>query len=732
MPDNVYRGTIEEIIYRNDDNGFTVAILETADTIYTVVGSLLEIEKGDDVEIIGEYTYHKQYGDQVKVQSCIKVLPTEEDKIIKFLSSSNIKSVGPKLAERIVKHFGSATLDIMQFNIERLLEVEGIGSSKLEKIRESYAKTIGMRDSIIFLQGLSLGPKTIAKIIAAYGSKTVKVIKDNPYLLYEQFEGIGFDKCDEIAVQLGYDLGSKFRIRAFINHTIYEKSMGGHSFIMKSELLRDVSNQLSIEETEVLSGIQALEMMGSIVVEEDKVYRIALFEAEHMIAEKLIGMLKEGKHHPVDVKKQVRAFENGEKIMLSDMQREAIYSVFKEKVTVITGGPGTGKTTLIKAVTHICNEQKLRLALAAPTGRAAKRMEQSTRHEAKTIHRLLEYQFSEDDNLLTFGRNEANELEEDVVVIDEVSMIDTYLMRSLVDALKHDSIIVFIGDSDQLPSVGPGRVLGDLIDSGVFKVTRLRDIYRQSESSLIPINAERVKNGEDLLSANRDGDFFYMKDFNQRSSSNRIKELVSKRLPDFYGFDPVWDIQVISPVKRGILGTRELNASLQEVINPMDGFKDEILIGMKKLRTHDKVMQMKNNYNMEWMDIETLDKGKGVFNGDIGEITSIDKKDRSLTIVFDKTRETQYNFEDIGDIELAYAITIHKSQGSEFRAVVIPLGFVPESLVSRNLLYTAITRGKELVVILGSENALYGMIRSEHSERRYSSLGERLIFYRNR
>ena len=617
---------------------------------------------------------------------------------------------------------------MINYNTNELLKVNGIGKSKLKQVVESYGEVVGNRNTIMFLQSLDVGSGLINRIIRKYGKRTEELITKNPYRLYDEVDGIGFIKADAIAEKMGVEKDSVFRIRSYIKHHLYEVSNNGSSFLYRKDLVEIVSKILGLPEETIENEIEELLIKGDLIketVQKERIYLANIYYAETQVAGKLVAINSFNANRDINHKlvgNLLKDFQSNQNIVLNELQKEAVLGALKNKITVITGGPGTGKTTIVDAILNISENFDLKVFLTAPTGRAAKRMEESTGQKAKTIHRLLEYQYIEDMDMLTFNKNEEDPLSADLVIVDEFSMIDINLLNHLLSAITVDMRLVMIGDIDQLPSIGPGNALKDIIESNIFGTVRLTEIYRQGKDSNIVLNAHRINHGEMPLSNNQESDFFLMSMTNQKEILNELVKLVSERLPSYYNIDPVKDIQIISPIKNGILGTRKLNEMIQNTLNPPSEDKTELVFQYKYFREGDKVMQFKNNYSIKWIDVDTLIKGEGIFNGEIGYIHNINPIKKNVKVIFDEYKEVTFEYKDLKDLDLSYAITIHKAQGSEFKCIVIPISFIPPKMMSRNLLYTAVTRGKDLVVILGDKKYLNLMINSQSTDERNSGL----------
>ncbi|WP_069650374.1 ATP-dependent RecD-like DNA helicase [Caloranaerobacter ferrireducens] len=728
------QGTIEEIIYRNESNGYTVAILETEDDVVTIVGYIPIINLGETLKVQGNWMYHSNYGQQFKVDTYQAVVPASLNGIEKYLSSGLIPGIGPKTAKKIVEKFGLNSIDILQYNPDRLIEVEGIGKKKAEKIAEAFAEQRELRDVMIFLQEYGISPTYGVRIYKKYGNETISKIKENPYRLSEDIFGIGFKMADKIARSMGVDLRSNYRVFAGIKFTLMEFSSEGHTYVPKEELVDKTQSLLEVERELVEDGITALALKQEIQLEnvdnEIRVYYMPFYYAEANVSKKIIELaLTELKELNIDVEEEINKLEQESSIKFAQNQKEAIRQAIFNGVLVITGGPGTGKTTTINSIIKLFENQGLSVVLAAPTGRAAKRMSEATGREAKTIHRLLEYSFVDDEIGMAFARDEGTPIDSDVVIIDEVSMVDILLMNNLLKAIMPGTRLILVGDVDQLPSVGPGNVLRDIIDSKVVKVVKLNEIFRQAQESMIIVNAHRINKGSLPFLNVKGKDFFFINKDSSEEVVDTIIELCKERLPKFYGYDPVKDIQVLTPMKKGDTGVNALNERLQEVLNPKHKLKNEKKVGESIFRVGDKVMQIKNNYRMKWEIIKDdgiNEEGEGVFNGDFGYVYDIDEEESEMTVLFDDNKKAIYSFSQLDELKLAYATTIHKSQGSEFPVVVMPICWGPPMLLTRNLLYTAITRAKELVVLVGNKKFLYMMINNNRITKRYSGLNKRL------
>lgn len=725
------KGTVKEIIFRNEENGYVVAEIATGKEDAVVVGYIPIINVGETMAFTGNITVHPIYGEQLQVVTSKQVAPSDLEGIVKYLSSGLIKGIGPKMAERIVDKFGKDSLDIIQYNPERLIEISGIGSKKAKAIAEAYEEQRELKEVMLFLSKFGVSMAYAVKIFRKYGDKTVELLRENPYRLADDIVGIGFKMADTIAKRMGIDPKSPYRIMCGIKYALTQYNLEGHTYAVNEDLILRAAKILAVDRSMVEDGVTTLTINGDIHQEnidgDITVFPMAFFYAETGVCKKIIELSSTGfDKSKIDLKEEIKEIESEQEITLAENQKKAIEEAYKNGVTVITGGPGTGKTTIVNSIIKLFEGQNLKIGLAAPTGRAAKRLTETTGREAKTIHRLLEYSFSDDNSGMAFSKNGEEPLSFDVIIIDEVSMVDILLMYHLLKAIMPGTRLIMVGDVDQLPSVGPGNVLQDIIDSGIVKVVRLTEIFRQAQESMIVVNAHRINKGLKPKVNMKEKDFFFLSKRNQNEILYTIKELCIRRLPKFNDYDPSKDIQVLTPMKNSKVGTINMNKELQSILNPQDKGKKEKVIGDKLFRVGDKVMQIKNNYNIKWKSENGLKEGEGVFNGDIGYVTDIDDEEKLLSVCFDDEKYVDYNFSSLDEIELAYSITIHKSQGSEFPVIIIPLCWGPPMLLNRNLLYTAVTRAKELVVLVGMEKYLYMMIKNERNSNRNSGLNFRL------
>ena len=718
-------GTVDSVIYSSDETGYTVCEIEDENGLPAVlVGTMPYIAEGDTITAAGRWTNHPTYGRQFKVEMYEKTLPGTENEILRYLSSGAIHGIGPKTAAKIVERFGEDTFDVMENHPDWLAELPGITLKKARAVSESFADIAGARNVMMFCADY-FGSTTSMKIYRKWGGKAVDMIRNNPYRLCDDFSGIGFRRADSIASACGITQDSKDRLRAGIIHTLKTAAQsGGHTCLPEAKLEDAASEILGVARDILPEHIKALEKEGRIVSFQNNgtlYYALARYRsAEVYCADKLRQINRAcPKVSGEDIGAFIAKTENENGFEYAKLQRLAIASALENGVMVLTGGPGTGKTTVIKGLISIFDSIGLDTALAAPTGRAAKRISEACGCEAKTIHRLLEMEHNDDDENPRFMRNQTCYLDEDVLIVDEASMIDIILLEALLRAAKPGCRIVFIGDRDQLPSVGAGNVLADIIDSGAYTTVRLTDIFRQAKESMIIVNAHLINEGKMPQCDNRANDFFFLKRYDDASIAATVSELVKTRLPKAYGEKISDGIQVITPSRKGAAGTEALNAMLQESLNPPDASKPEKSAHGIVLRLGDRIMQNKNNYGVEWEKDGT--EGVGVFNGDIGFIAGIDKKSECCDMNFDG-RECRYEFSQLDEIEHAYAITVHKSQGSEYPVVIIPLYGCASVLLTRNLLYTAVTRASEMVILVGRPDVLETMVENGKSRERYTSL----------
>ncbi len=735
-------GTVSSIRFRNEENGWTVLVLSTEDGDITCTGTFLFIQEGELWEMDGEFIFHEKFGQQIQVKVAKKQVPKTTDQIERYLSSGLIPHIGPKTAKKLVDKYGEKVIDKILEDEKTLLKIPGIGKKKAGAIRQALADQEENREISIFLQSLEIGPKTAAQIIQTYGDQTIPAIEKNPYQLIDDVDGIGFRLADKIARNYGIEDDSPFRLKAAILYLLQREARDqGLSFLRREELETGMAKLLGKAPEDLDRLLFDLEIAGKLKHDHknDRWYEKELYEVENEIANKLAQMVAYPLIDRLDFDPLLVEVEMG--VRLAEKQIDAIDLASKNQIMVLTGGPGTGKTTVLKAILTLFDKNGLNTVLAAPTGRAAKRMEESTGRAAITLHRLLGYRGGKDGDSLKPEKNEDDPLTCDAIIIDEASMIDIFLMGNLMKAVMPETRLVFVGDIDQLPSVGPGNVLQDLIQSQIIATVKLDTIYRQSAESLIVTNAHRINHGEEPILNQSDKDFFFLPTANAVDALDVIIDLVIRRLPSHYGLKAKTDIQVLSAMKKGPCGVENLNLSLQQALNPKNPKKHEIEVRDQVFREGDSVMQSRNNYKMTWKERpsakssllhgdEEMVEGEGVYNGDFGLIERIDPEGEWLEVDFEG-RLARYSEEDFKDLIHSFAITIHKSQGSEFPCVVIPLVAGPPMLLTRNILYTAITRAKKLVVLVGSQNMLNAMIKNNLIKDRNSSLDEHLRHYYN-
>ena len=729
-------GRISKIIFNNEDNGYTVAVLDTDEGAIRIAGSIADPREGASYRLEGRFGIHPKYGEQFNFASYEELLPEGEDAIYEFLAAGNIKGIGPKTARTIVDTFGEDALKVIEETPEKLIRISGIGPKSLAKISESYAESREFASVSIELRELGIEMADAVRIYKCYGVDSVYIVKDNPYILVEDIRGITFPRADKIAMKLGIEPDSMFRIESGVRYALRQWAVSGSTLMPEEMLVERVSELLDVPRENVRDAVSGLVFNGEL--EEDSIdevpviYLYGYYQAEERTAYNLRRIIdSDTAPIPAIIDNLISDAESsmevgGVSISLSADQLKAVQAALTSNVSIITGGPGTGKTTILRMLVSIFARLGMSVALAAPTGRAAKRMEEATGHQAMTIHRLLEYVYSEDEETLNFGRNEDNPLAQDVIIVDEASMIDILLMDGLLQAVKSGTRVVFTGDADQLPSVGAGNVLRDMIASDCIRTTRLKDIFRQSADSHIVTNSHMINDGEYPDPGGKDSDFFIIQRNNETEILDTIKEMTGGRLSRSFDFiNSADDIQVLTPTKRGMLDAPSLNTVLQEIINPGDEDTPELKIGGKTFRPGDKVMQLRNNYNAEWRSDYDWTEGKGIFNGDMGTVESVDVFDKTMVVRSDD-RLITYAGDMFEEVDLAYAVTVHKSQGTEFPAVIIPAWRFPPMLMARNLLYTAVTRGKQLVLIIGDPRCVKYMIDNNRADERYTGLKYRL------
>lgn len=727
-------GYVEHIVFRNEENGYTVFHLENEDGEVTCVGNLNFITEGEMLELEGEYVNHSVYGNQLKVSAYRVKEPEDLVSIERYLGSGAIKGIGQTMASRIVKKFREDTFRIIEEEPERLAEIKGISERKAMEIASQMEEKKDMRKSMIYLQKYGISTKLAAKIYQRYGMKVHQILEENPYRLADDIEGVGFRTADEIAARIGIHTDSDYRIRSGLFYILQQAVAEGHIYLPEELLLRRAKVLLGIEIEDIEKYIMDLCMERKTVMKE-KDGKVIVYPAHYYYMElntaKMLNDLDIDCQMPEDmIEKRLRAVEEKEKIELDPLQHKAVIESIKHGLLILTGGPGTGKTTTINTMIQFFESEGLSILLAAPTGRAAKRMTEATGYEAQTIHRLLEVNGNpEEESTGGFLRNRENPLEADVIIIDEMSMVDLNLMHALLSAVVQGTRLILVGDVDQLPSVGPGSVLKDIISSERFHVVTLTKIFRQAGESDIIMNAHKINAGEPVELNKKSRDFFFVKCDEADTIIGGIIALIQRKLPQYVQAHPN-EIQVMTPTRKGLLGVERMNVILQKYLNPADEKKTEREINGRLFREGDKVMQIKNNYQLEWEICTrfglTVDKGMGVFNGDMGVISEINEYKETVEVEYDEGRKVKYGFDMVDELELAYAITVHKSQGSEYPAVILPLLPGPKLLYNRNLLYTAVTRAKKCLTIIGSDTTFQEMIRNKSEQERYTSLAERI------
>lgn len=734
------KGYVDHIIYQNKDNGYAVLSMNVDDEEEICVGIFRGVDNGENLEITGEYVEHPSYGFQFKANSFKVVEPDDLLSMERYLGSGAIKGVGEALAKRIVKKFGKDTFRVIEEEPERLVEVKGISERIAQQITDQMIEKREIREAFLFLQKYGITNTLAVKIYEKYGMGMYSILKENPYRLAEDIQGVGFRLADEIAEKIGIHTDSDYRIRSGILYTLLQASLEGHMFLPMRVLVRRSADLLQVPEEAIRAQIQNLHMDHKVVVkkttDEPEVYAFSYYYAElncaRMLRELNVLMeseLLDSEEKRIETILQRILKEQG--LELDELQKNAVLECVKHGIMILSGGPGTGKTTTINTIIRYFDEEGMDILLAAPTGRAAKRMTEATGYEARTIHRMLEINGGmEDGSRARFERNGENPLEADVVIIDEMSMVDIYLFQSLLEAVSVGTRLILVGDVDQLPSVGPGQVLQDLIESKSFPTVMLKKIYRQAGESDIVMNAHRINMGQKIALNNKSKDFFFLPRNDVQVIYKHMIQLITEKLPRYVEAQP-YDIQVLTPMRKGSLGVETLNEILQRYLNPADPSKQEHMTGERIFREGDKVMQIKNNYQLEWEIVSQygirIDSGSGVFNGDIGTIRRIREESSTVQVEYDEHRLVEYTFSQLDEIELAYAITIHKSQGSEYPAVLLPLLSGPKMLMNRNLLYTAVTRARKCVTILGSQEVVDGMIENENQYHRYTGLGRRIL-----
>lgn len=729
------QGYVEHIVFRNADNGYTVLNLICDEDEITCVGIFPVVAEGEILLLHGEYTSHPTYGEQFSVKSYETKPPEDVLSIERYLASGAIKGIGVALASRIVRRFKQDTFRIMEEEPERLAEIKGISERMAMEISDQMVEKKDLRDAMIFLNQYGITSNLAVKIYQTYGQEIYSVIRENPYRMAEEVSGIGFKIADEIAGRVGIRTDSDFRIRSGILYCLSTASSMGHTYLPKEELLQYANQLLGVDIGDIESHVMNLAMDGKVVLRAEGVYAKSFFRMEQLSAGMLHALNVTFDETPAHLEQAIAQIQREEDMALEAGQTEAVRQAATHGLFILTGGPGTGKTTTIRAMIRYFISEGYDILLAAPTGRAAKRMSEATGYEAKTIHRLLEVNgaMSEVEDAGRTGgmfeRNEHNPLEADVIIIDEMSMVDITLLYALLKATAHGTRLILVGDENQLPSVGPGNVLRDMISAGCFPTVTLQKIFRQASQSDIVVNAHKINAGEHVALDNKSRDFFFLKRYDADVIIRVMLQLIRDKMPKYVDAGS-YDIQVLTPTRKGLLGVERLNVILQQYLNPPSPDKKEHQVGERIFREGDKVMQIRNNYQLEW-EIRSryglaIEKGLGVFNGDVGTIQQINDYSQTVTVLYDENRIVEYAFKGLDELELAYAITIHKSQGSEYPAVVMPLLPGPRMLMNRNLLYTAVTRARKCITIVGDEATFYQMVDNTTQQRRYSGLEQRL------
>lgn len=725
-------GYVEHIIYRNADNGYTVLNLVSGEDEITCVGIFSAIAEGENIEAQGEYTEHPTYGQQFKVTSFEEKAPEDEEAIERYLGSGAIKGIGLAMAARIVRRFKEDTFRIIEEEPERLAEIKGISNRKAMEIASQVNEKRDLRQAMIFLQQYGITMNLAVKVYQAYGQDVYGIIRENPYRLADDIDGVGFRTADEIAAQVGIRMDSDFRVRSGILYTLLQASGEGHTYLPETELTPRASKLLNVTAEQVEKQYMDLAIERKIILkqmeDQTQIYAASFYYMEANTATMLKRLNVSYDVSDAEIEQRIRGIEKKSGMTLDEHQVTAVKEAVRNGLLVITGGPGTGKTTTINTIIRYFELEGLEIFLAAPTGRAAKRMSETTGFEARTVHRMLELNGGAEGSG-GFERDESNPLEADVIIVDEMSMVDISLMYSLLKAISVGTRLILVGDVNQLPSVGPGSVLRDIIQSHACNVVMLTKIFRQASTSDIIVNAHKINHGEEVILDNKSMDFFFLKRYDADVIINVVLQLIKQKLPKFVDATP-YDIQVLTPMRKGLLGVERLNGILQRYMNPPANDKVEKEYGSTVFREGDKVMQTKNNYQLAW-EIRTkfgltVDKGLGIFNGDMGIIRQINDFAEQMIIEFDEGRMVEYPYKLLDELELAYAITIHKSQGSEYPAVVIPLLGGPMMLMNRNLLYTAVTRARKCVTLVGNEVTFRQMIQNTSQQKRYSGLCDRL------
>ena len=730
-------GILTEIRYQNEINSYTVGTIETEEYQITVVGYLPFIKKGDTLKIIGKFVEHKEYGEQFKIETFEKLMPQTLGALENYLANGNVKGIGPATAKKIIQTFGEETISILKYTPKKLAQIRGITEEKAIAISESFIENWEIWQIVGFLEKFGIGAENAQKVYKLLGINAIEEIEADPYILIDISRGVDFRQIDEMAIRLGVEKENRKRIMSGIKYSLIKITYNGHCCTLKENLIEHVKQLLGVNEETVEDGLINLKVNDDIVIEnregENWVYLKSFYATEEKIAQRIISLAKSKnmkKIHNID--KELNLIEKKSDIFLSEKQKEAIREINENNVTIITGGPGTGKTTIIKSIIEIYKQKKYKIVLCAPTGRAAKRMTETTGEEAYTLHRLLEIGKIDDDSIYKKNNEyQGTPIDADIIIVDEVSMVDMFIMSYLLDCIYKGTKLILVGDSDQLPSVGPGSVLQDIIKSEQIKTVHLDKVFRQAARSKIIVNAHRVNNGEEFIKKeeteieeDEKNDFFFIRENNQERILEQVLSLCNGRLKRFGNYDFFENIQVLSPTKKGTLGTKELNKALQQELNPhREGENEKSSMGAI-FRIGDKVMQIKNNYDIQWERREgnSLELGNGIFNGETGIITEINEKEKFIRVKFDDNKTSIYEYNELEQLEHSYCITIHKAQGSEFDVIIMIIPQAAPMLLTRNLLYTGITRAKKLLVVIGNNNIVNYMIKNVDSKKRNTGL----------
>ena len=734
-------GVLAEIIYQNEINSYVVGVFETEEEQFTVVGYLPFVKKGDTLKIVGKFVEHKDYGEQFKIETFEKLMPKTLGALENYLANGNIKGVGPATASKIVNKFGEDTIHVLKYEPQKLAQIKGITKTKAVEISESFIENWEVWQIVGFLERFGMGAESAKKVYDLLGINAIAEIEANPYILIDISRGVDFKQIDQMAIELGVEKENQKRVKSGIKYALIKITYNGHCCTLKENLIEYVKNLLNVNEAIIEDGIINLKVNNEIIVEdrdEEKwIYLYSFYNAENKIAQNILGLDRYKNVKKVsNIEKELKLVEERTNILLSEKQKEAIRAINDNNVTIITGGPGTGKTTIIKSIIEIYKQKKYKIVLCAPTGRAAKRMTETTGEEASTLHRLLEIGKVDEESLFKKDNEyQGAPIDGDIIIVDEVSMVDMFIMSYLLDCIYKGTKLILVGDCDQLPSVGPGSVLKDLISSEKITTVHLDKIFRQAAKSKIIVNAHRVNSGKKFISKedkemeeDSKQDFFFIKENNQEKVLKQVLSLCNGRLKKFGDYDFFESIQVLSPTKKGMLGTKEMNKALQEELNPhREGEAEKNSMGAI-FRIGDRIMQTKNNYDMYWerREGDSIETGNGVFNGEIGTITNINEKEKNIRIKFDDNKVCWYEFNDLEQIDHSYCITIHKAQGSEFDVVIMIVPQAAPMLLTRNLLYTGLTRAKKLLIVIGNDRVVDFMINNVDSKKRNTGLEYKL------